>query len=104
MTAEAIKKITGLDTIYQQVAYLMRSGAPDSLDLMVAVNYAQLALDLIGSRQFGQMVALRDGRYTAIPANTVVTGQKRVDVAQFYDTENYRPGVRTIMNKPMFLY
>ena len=104
MTAEAIKKITGMDTIYQQVAYLMRSGAPDSLDLMVAVNFAQLAMDLINERQLGQMVALQGGRYTSIPANTINMGLKRVDVDEFYDTENYRPRVRSARNKPMFLY
>lgn len=103
-TAEAIKTITGMDTIYQQVAYLMRSGAPDSLDLMVAVNYAQLAMDLISAHQFGQMVALNRGRYTTVPANITTTGQKRVDVVEFYDIENYRPRVRSIENKPMFLY
>jgi 6-phosphofructokinase 1 len=93
-----------MDTIYQQVAYLMRSGAPDSLDLMVAVNYAQLAMDLINRRQFGQMVALQDGRYTPVPANTINLGLKRVDVDEFYDIENYRPRVRSVQNKPMFLY
>ncbi|HEY3290487.1 MAG TPA: 6-phosphofructokinase, partial [Anaerolineae bacterium] len=36
ITGEALKKITGEDILYQQVSYLMRSGAPDSLDLMVA--------------------------------------------------------------------
>jgi ATP-dependent phosphofructokinase / diphosphate-dependent phosphofructokinase len=104
MTAEAIKKITGMDTIYQQVAYLMRSGAPDSLDLMVAVNYAQSAMDLINDCQFGQMVALQNGRYTSVPANTINMGLKRVDVDEFYDTENYRPRVRSVRDKPMFLY
>jgi 6-phosphofructokinase 1 len=104
LTAEAIKRITGLNTIYQQVAYLMRSGAPDSLDLMVAVNYAQLAMDLIGQKEFGQMVALRGGRYTSVLANVVTQGQKRVDVAQLYDTESYRPKLRSVKDKPMFLY
>jgi 6-phosphofructokinase 1 len=104
MTAEAIKMITGMDTIYQQVAYLMRSGAPDSLDLMVAANYAQMAMDLINERQFGQMVALQGGRYTSVPANTINMGLKRVDVNEFYDSENYRPRVRSVRDKPMFLY
>ena len=36
----------GPDIIYQQVGYLMRSGSPDSLDLMVATNYAVMAADL----------------------------------------------------------
>ncbi len=31
LTGEALKKLTGEDIIYQQVSYLMRSGAPDAL-------------------------------------------------------------------------
>src|SRR5690606_11037564 len=45
--AEMIKELTGENTLYQQVAYLMRSGAPDSLDLMVSANYAQMAMGLV---------------------------------------------------------
>ncbi|HFE65668.1 MAG TPA: phosphofructokinase, partial [Chloroflexi bacterium] len=44
---QALKQITGQNVIIQRVAYLMRSGAPDALDLMVAVNYANLAVSLI---------------------------------------------------------
>jgi 6-phosphofructokinase 1 len=104
LTAEAITKISGLDTIYQQVAYLMRSGAPDSVDLMVAANYASLALDLINRREFGRMVALRDGRYTHVPADIVSQGLKRVDVSEMYDLDAYRPRIRSVEGKPMFLY
>ncbi|MCA9950319.1 MAG: 6-phosphofructokinase, partial [Anaerolineales bacterium] len=35
ITGEALKKITGQHIINQRVGYLMRSGAPDALDLMV---------------------------------------------------------------------
>ena len=42
----ALKERTGEDVVYQQLAYLMRSGSPDSLDLMVATNYAVMAADL----------------------------------------------------------
>ncbi len=104
LTAEALKEITGLNTIYQQFAYLMRSGAPDSLDLMVGVNYANLTMDLIAAKEFGRMVALQGGRYTHVPANTVSMGVKRVDVDELYDAENYRPRVRSVYDKPMFLY
>jgi 6-phosphofructokinase len=104
LTSEALKEITGLNTIYQQVAYLMRSGAPDSLDLMVAANYANIAMDLIKHGKFGNMVALQGGKYTYVPANTVSKGLKRVDVEQLYDAENYRPKLRGVEGKPMFLY
>ncbi|MFP6748460.1 MAG: hypothetical protein VCD66_12785 [Alphaproteobacteria bacterium] len=46
-----------------------------------------------------------DGRYyTAVPANTCVRGEKRVDVGELYDTAAYRPRVRHALGKPMFLY
>lgn len=104
LTAEAIRQISGMNTIYQQVAYLMRSGAPDSLDLMVAANYANLTMDLMLQQRFGRMVALRQGCYTHVPINTITEGKKRVNVEQMYDPEQYRPRIRSIENKPMFLY
>jgi ATP-dependent phosphofructokinase / diphosphate-dependent phosphofructokinase len=104
ITGEALKKITGQNIIYQQLSYLMRSGAPDALDLMVAVNYANLAMDLVTSGASGRMVALRDGTYTHIPMSTVTSGIKRVDVDELYDVSEYRPKVRHVLGKPMFLY
>ncbi len=104
ITGEALKKLTGEDIIYQQVSYLMRSGAPDALDLMVGVNYANLAVSLITTGVSGRMVALRDGTYTHIPMSTVTSGLKRVDVSELYDINEYRPKVRHVLGKPMFLY
>lgn len=104
ITGEALKRLTGQNIINQQVSYLMRSGAPDALDLMVAVNYAHLAMDLITSGASGRMVALRDGTYTHIPISTVTSGLKRVDVDELYDSDEYRPRVRHVLGKPMFLY
>ncbi|MFW5973267.1 MAG: phosphofructokinase, partial [Bacteroidota bacterium] len=84
--------------------YLMRSGAPDALDLMVAVNYGNMALDLIEDGASGRMVALRDGNYTHVPMSMVTSGVKRVDVDELYDTNQYLPRVRHVLGKPMFLY
>ncbi len=104
IVGEEIKKITGENIIYQQLGYLMRSGAPDSLDRMVALSYANLATDLISDGRSGRMVALRDGKYTHIPLSTVISGIKRVDVDEMYDKEHYRPRVADMLGKPMFLY
>ena len=104
ITGEAIQKITGSHIIYQQVAYLMRSGEPDALDRMVAISYANLATDLVLKKQTGQMVALREGKYTTVPINTLTQGVKRVDVAELYDEQNYLPRVAVVLGKPMFLY
>jgi 6-phosphofructokinase 1 len=104
ITGDALKKITGEDILYQQVSYLMRSGAPDSLDLMVAVNYANTAVKLIKRGASNRMVALRNGTYTSVPISTIMQGLKRVDVDELYDVEEYRPKVRHVEGKPMFLY
>ena len=99
-----MQKLTGQNIINQRLAYLMRSGAPDALDLMVAVNFAHMAMDLIREGASGRMVALRDGTYTHIPMSTVASGVKRVDVDELYDVKAYRPKVRHVIGKPMFLY
>jgi len=101
---ELIREITGEGIIYQQVAYLMRSGSPDSLDLMVANNYAVMAADLAAEGLSGRMVALRGGTYTNVPISVTREGVRRVDVDELYDTEQYRPKVRHVGGKPMFLY
>jgi 6-phosphofructokinase len=104
MTAERIKQTTGKGTLYQQLSYLMRTGVPDSLDLMVAANFANLAMDLVSEQRFGRMVALQEGRYTHVPANMVSQGIRRVDVEDLYDSENYRPKLHKVEGMPMFLY
>ena len=104
MLSEDLKRITGVGTVYQQLGYLMRSGAPDPLDRMVAISYGNLALGLVLRGESGMMVALRNGIYTDLPVETVGEAVKRVDVGELYDSEQYRPKVRHPMGKPMFLY
>ncbi len=103
VTGEMIKELTGEDIIYQQVAYLMRSGAPDSLDLMVAFNFAHMAMDMVIKGQSGRMVSLRGGIYTDIPISMIMQGRKTVDVGELYDIERYKPKVRHVAGMPMFL-
>lgn len=104
ITAEELKVRTGINTLYQQLAYLMRSGAPDSLDLMVAVTFANMALDLVKRRNYGHMVALQDGLYTYVPADTPSQGSRKVDIDELYDVDQYQPKLRKARGKPMFLY
>jgi 6-phosphofructokinase 1 len=103
LLAEDIKRKTGQDILYQQLGYLMRSGAPDSLDRMVAMCYGHLAVQLIKKNETGKMVALHEGKYTTVPVDKMMTGEKRVDVANFYDIENYRPKIKEYIGTPMFL-
>jgi ATP-dependent phosphofructokinase / diphosphate-dependent phosphofructokinase len=102
-TGELLKEYTGEGIIYQQLGYLMRSGSPDSLDLMVAINYAVMAADLVMAGVSGRLVALRDGNYVNLPLEITRQGVKRVDVGALYDVSEYRPKIRHVDGQPMFL-
>jgi len=104
LTGEALKQITGIDIINQQLAYLMRAGAPDSLDRMAANSFANVAIRQLELGHSGIMASLQNGAYTVVPVDTCVRGQKRVDVDSLYDPDNYRPRIRDPLGKPMFMY
>lgn len=100
---DTLKELTGQNIIYQRLGYLMRSGAPDSLDLMVAFNYAQMAMGLVERGHSGRLVCLQDGVYNDVPIGVLTQGIKRVNVHDLYDAENYRPRVHHVLGMPMFL-
>ena len=100
---EALQKTTGDRVIYQRLGYLMRSGPPDSLDRLVAANFATLAADLVLGGEDGCLVSIVNGRYTTQPLRIVGEGRKRVDADKFYDVERYRPKIVGVMDLPMFL-
>ncbi|NTW54341.1 MAG: phosphofructokinase [Chlorobaculum sp.] len=104
LTRDTIAMLTGQDVICQPLGYLMRSGIPDALDLMVGFNFAQLAVELVEKNTFGVMVALQNGIYTCLPLAEVSANTKQVDIGELYDLRSYRPKMRSVMGKPMFLY
>jgi 6-phosphofructokinase 1 len=104
LLAQEIKARSGINIMYEQLAYIMRSGAPDSLDRMVANSFGYLALDQIAMGHTGRLVALQQGIYTTVPIEMITAGKKRVDVTALYDQQNYKPKVRDMLGKPMFLY
>ncbi len=104
LTRETIAMLTGQDVICQPLGYLMRSGIPDALDLMVGFNFAQLAVELVKRGVFGVMVALQNGLYTYMPLDEVSANSKQVDIGELYDPAQYRPKMRSVLGKPMFLY
>jgi len=98
-----IRRRTGIAAITQNLAYLMRSGAPDALDLMVAKSFGGLAVQLLAQGRHGLMMSVRDSKYAAIPADTCTLSKRRVDIDALYDRTEYRPRIPGILGKPMFL-
>ncbi len=101
--ADKVKELTGYNVTFQQLGYMMRCGAPDALDRMVAMNFANLAMDMLFDGASGLMTALQDGKYTTVGLNSVIEGVKRVDVERFYDEDAYQPVIRRVQALPMFL-
>lgn len=104
IVSDEVSRRTGISTITQNLGYLMRAGPPDALDQMVAKSYGMMAVQLLSEGRHGLMMALRNGSYTAVPADTCLQGQKRVDIAAFYDVAAYRPRIARAYGMPMFLY
>ncbi len=101
---EELKQRTRHNVINQSLAYLMRSGAPNALDRMVAMAFGTMAVQCFEQGETGLMMALRDGNYETVPIDICVQGEKRVDVAELYDADAYRPVIRHVRGKPMYLY
>jgi 6-phosphofructokinase 1 len=102
--AQEIESRTGIGTVVQELAYLMRAGEPDALDRMVGFAFGGLAVQLIQAGETGRMVTLTDGNYCHVPADTLLGGTKLVDVDGLYDRANYRAKLARVQGKPMFLY
>lgn len=104
MISDDIKRLTGFGVVGQSLGYLMRAGAPDALDLMVASSFGIMAVQQLQEGKSGLMMALAGGTYTTVEGDICIKGEKRVDVAAMYDTQGYRPRIAEIKNKPMFMY
>jgi 6-phosphofructokinase 1 len=101
--AAELKQRTGIETAASELTYDLRSGEPDSLDSMVAITFANVAMDLIRDDITGRMVAIQDGKYahTALPDPAL--GPRRVDVPTMYNVARFRPRYNGKLGDPMLL-
>lgn len=102
--ARIIEARTGIGTVLQELAYLMRSGEPDALDRMVGFAFGAMAVQMLREGAGGRMLALTDGNYCHVPIDTLLSADKRVDVARLYDPDAYRARLLKVEGMPMFLY
>ncbi len=98
-----LKNLTGTNMMIQNLGYLLRSGPPDAVDLIVAKNFGAMTVQLIEEGKTGLMVSVTDGHYTTKPANISTQGEHRVNVAGMYDTQNYRPKISKVQGTSMYL-
>jgi len=48
-------------------------------------------------------VVLKNGRYDNVPLDVITATKKFVNVAQYYETERYRPIYENFNMKPLFI-
>ena len=100
---EEIRKRTGEDVMNSDLTYDLRSGDPDALDKIVAITYANVAMDLVRDGARGRLVAVQDGKYTHAPLPESKAGPRKVDVARMYNADRFRPRYSGKLGFPLFL-
>jgi 6-phosphofructokinase 1 len=99
--AEEVRRRTHQDTMVSDLTYDLRSGEPDSIDQLVAITFANIAVDLIRSGISGRMIGIHSGRYAHMPLPDSSQGARRVDVATLYNTARYRPNYMSKLGAPL---
>ena len=100
----AINARLGSGVVNQELAYLMRAGEPDAMDRMAGFAFGGLAVQLLTQGETARMVTLSDGNYCHVPIDTLLQGERSVDVEALYDRAAYRARIMRVEGMPMFLY
>ena len=103
MLAAELKRRTGIETVNSDLTYDLRSGDPDALDQLVAITFANIAVDLLAEGTFGRMTAIRDGNYAHAPLPERALGARQLDVETRYHAERFRPRSEATLNAPLLL-
>jgi 6-phosphofructokinase len=101
--AAEIQRELGEETIVSDLTYDLRSGNPDFVDKLVASTFAGMAVDCIERNEFGLMMAISHGCYTAVEIPDPKLGPRKVDVDTMYNVERYRPNYAHKLGLPIFL-
>jgi 6-phosphofructokinase 1 len=98
---EEIRKRTGDEIMVSDLTYDLRSGEPDAIDQLVAITYANIAVDMLRDGVTGRMVAVQNGCYAHAPLPASSMGARKVDIATQYNSERYRPDYTAKLGAPL---
>jgi 6-phosphofructokinase len=92
MVTEILENLTGQRFIFQPLSLLIRTAIPDGQDLLGAVNFAMMAINLVAEGKMGQLVAYRQHEhYVDLPIETVTKRGGNIAVAEHYDAAKFVP-------------
>ncbi len=98
---EEIRRRTGDEIMVSDLTYDLRSGEPDAIDQLVAITFANIAVDLLRDGITGRMVGVQNGCYAHAPLPASSMGARKVDLAALYNTERYRPNYTSKLGAPL---
>jgi ATP-dependent phosphofructokinase / diphosphate-dependent phosphofructokinase len=99
--AEELHQRTGQETMVSDLTYDLRSGEPDSIDQLVSITFANIAVDLIREGVSGKMIAIQNGCYAQVPLPDLSLGSRKVNLEKLYNTARYRPNYRSKLGMPL---
>jgi 6-phosphofructokinase 1 len=99
--SDEIHRRTGDETMVSDLTYDLRSGEPDAIDQIVAITFANIAVDLIRDGVTGRMVGVQGGCYAHAPLPASSLGARKVDIPTLYNTERYRPNYKSKLGAPL---
>jgi len=82
--AEVIEERTGFETRVTVLGHIQRGGTPTAMDRVLGTRFGVIAMDLIHSKRFGNMVSLTGNKIVAVPLSKAVAKLKTVD-KKLYD-------------------
>lgn len=83
---EFIERKTKILARVSSLGYIQRGGTPVAYDRSLATAFGVEAIELIGSKKYGSMVALKGNRIMSVPLEKVADKIKVVDISIYKDT------------------
>jgi phosphofructokinase-like protein len=74
-----IQRVTGKETRAMVLGHLQRGGSPTGYDRLLATRFGAAAVQAVGDKKWGHMVALQSPHLVTIPIDEVLRETKRVD-------------------------
>jgi 6-phosphofructokinase len=93
---EILENLTGQRLIFQPLSLLLRTAVPDGQDLLGAMNFATLAVNLLAAGKTARLAAYRQQEnYIDLPIETVTERGGNINVTDYYDATTFcpKPGI-----------
>ena len=98
---EEIRRRIGDEIMVSDLTYDLRSGEPDAIDQLVAITFANIAVDMLRDGITGRMVGVQNGCYAHAPLPASSMGARKVDLPALYNSERYRPNYTSKLGAPL---